>query len=173
MLKQLFYQIKLAVFYLLFSIGQQSLLGKIHYRCDITPRWHKTHAYTHLNPHERPRRACLCSDVSHKVQQFNVSLHVSVVNLVFSFLSFVGRECPFKRSKRLTVCSTQYRNSRTQTHKPPAVPGLRLCFYGNSRLPTESLVFFQLSSFRHSWVCWQRRPGEDSVCACVCCQRTN
>lgn len=58
------------------------------------------------------------------MQPFNVSLPIGVANLVCSFLSFVGRDFPFKKSKRLTVCSTQYRNSRTQTHKPPAAPRL-------------------------------------------------
>lgn len=120
MLTQLFYRIRLSVFYCLLSIGQS--LGNT--LCNITPRWRKAHAHPHLNPNKRGPGECLCSDVSHKAQLFNVSLPVGVVNLFFSFLSFVGHQFPFKRSKCLTVGSTQYRNSGTNTHKPPAVPGL-------------------------------------------------
>lgn len=139
-----------------FTLNSSIYLEKtsyVRYYCNVMlKKMSNTHTHTLSHPLERPCGVCLCSNVSHKAQQFNVSRFLSQLSIWLSHFSHLP-DVNFlkKESKQQTVCSMQYWNSHMQTHKTSSCAGVeltyRLCFYGNSRLPPESLVFFQLSSF--------------------------
>lgn len=89
MLTQLFYQIRLAVFYFLFSIEQKYLLWKdILWWCKKKQTMKHTHTHTQTNIPSRDPVEYVC------VPMWVTKSSNSVVNLAFSFLSFAQREFP-------------------------------------------------------------------------------